>query len=203
MYFYFVSCKNSVERLIMIKAGAIDKGMFLLIKDDPHLVVEREFVNPGKGSAFVRLKLKNLITGQVLKPVMKSQDNVEEVTVIEKPCQYLYVDGDAYHFMDNESYEQFTVPLEGFEDKQNFMIEGETYKVVLWEEKPIDVKLPTKIVYTVTEASEGVKGDTVTKTTKPVKIETGLVVRVPLFIKEGERIMVNTETKEYVERVNN
>ena len=187
----------------MIKAGAIDKGMCLLIKEDPHLVVEREFVNPGKGSAFVRLKLKNLITGQVLKPVMKSQDSVEEVSVIEKPCQYLYVDSEAYHFMDNDSYEQFTVPLEGFEDKQYFMIEGETYKVTLWEDKPIDVKLPTKIVYTVTEASEGVKGDTVTKTTKPVTIETGLVVRVPLFIKEGERIMINTETKEYVERVNN
>ena len=186
----------------MIKAGSIDKGMFLLIKGDPHFVVEREFVNPGKGSAFVRLKLKNLITGQVLKPVMKSQDNTEEVTVVDKPCQYLYVDDDFYHFMDNESYEQFTIPLEGFEDKKDFMIEGEVYKVSLWEEKPIDIKLPAKIVYKVTEASVGVKGDTVTKTTKPVKIETGLTVRVPLFIKEGERIMVNTETKEYVERVN-
>lgn len=186
----------------MIKAGAIDKGMFLLIKNEPHLVVEREFVNPGKGSAFVRLKLKNLITGQVLRETMKTPDNVEEATVNEKTCQYLYADGEAYHFMDNETFEQFTVPYAGFEEKKLFMIEGDAYKVVVWDEKPIDVKVPYKMIYTVTEASEGVKGDTVTKTTKPVTVETGLVVRVPLFIKEGERIMVNTETKEYVERVN-
>ncbi len=186
----------------MIKAGAIDKGMFLLIKNDPHLVVEREFVNPGKGSAFVRLKLKNLITGQSLRETMKTPDNVEEATVTEKNCQYLYSDSEAYHFMDNDTFEQFTVPFQGFEDKKLFMMEGDTYKVVVWDEKPIDVKIPYKMIYTVTEASEGVKGDTVTKTTKPVTIETGLVVRVPLFIKQGEKIMVNTETKEYVERVN-
>lgn len=187
----------------MIKAGAIDKGMFLLIKNEPHSVVEREFVNPGKGSAFVRLKLKNLITGQVLRETMKTPDNVEDAIVTEKGCQYLYADEESYHFMDNETYEQFTVPFIGFEDKKLFMIEADIYKVVMWGEKPIDVKVPSKMVYTVTEASEGVKGDTVTKTTKSVKVETGLVVRVPLFIKEGERIMVNTETREYVERVNN
>ena len=96
----------------MIKAGAIDKGMFLLLKGEPHLVVEREFVSPGKGSAFVRLKLKNLITGQALRETMKSQDNVEEAPVTEKGCQYLYADSEAYHFMDNETYEQFTVPSE-------------------------------------------------------------------------------------------
>ena len=186
----------------MIKAGAIDKGMFLLIKNEPHLVVEREFVNPGKGSAFVRLKLKNLITGQVLRETMKTPDNVEEATVTEKNCQYLYADSESYHFMDNDSFEQFTVPFTGFEEIKFFMMEGDTYKVVIWDEKPIDVKIPYKMIYTVTQASEGVKGDTVTKTTKPVTIETGLVVRVPLFIKEGERIMINTETKEYVERVN-
>jgi len=105
--------------------------------------------------------------------------------------------------MDNDSFEQFTVPFAGFEEKKSFMMEGDTYKVVIWDEKPIDVKIPYKMIYTVTQASEGVKGDTVTKTTKPVTIETGLVVRVPLFIKEGEKIMINTETKEYVERVNN
>jgi len=189
-------------RFDMIKAGAIDKGMFLLIKNEPHLVVEREFVNPGKGSAFARLKLKNLVTGQVLRETMKTQDNVEEATVAEKNCQYLYADSETYHFMDNASFEQFTVPFPGFEEKKFFMIEGDTYKVVIWDEKPIDIKLPPKMVYTVTEASEGVKGDTVTKTTKPVTIETGLVVRVPLFIKEGVKDMVHTETKEYVERVN-
>ena len=186
----------------MIKAGSIDKGMFLLIKEDPYAVVEREFVSPGKGSAFVRLKLKNLITGQVLKQVMKSQEAAEEIEVADKDCQFLYAEEDGYHFMDNESYEQFLIPNEGFEEKRQFMKDGETFRVVFWDDKPIDIKIPYKIVFTVVEAEDGVKGDTVSGATKTVRLETGLDVRVPLFIKRGERVMINTETKEYVERVN-
>lgn len=185
-----------------MKAGAIDKGTCLIIKGDPFLVVEREFVNPGKGSAFVRLKIKNLISGQVLKPVMKTQDTVEEAVVTDRSCQYLYADGDNIHFMDTESFEQFTVPLEEFDDKRLLMKDGETYTVVMWEDKPIDIKIPYKVVYTVTEAQDAVKGDTVTGATKTVTVETGLTVKVPIFIKEGEKILVNTETLEYVERVN-
>lgn len=187
----------------MIKAGAVDKGMCLLHKGSPYLVAEREFVNPGKGSAFVRLKLKNLKTGLVLKETMKSQDNVEEINVEDLPCQYLYADDEHYFFMDNDSYEQFEVSREGMEDKIYFMKEGETYKITMWEHSPIDILIPTKIIYEVTEAEDAVKGDTVTGATKYVKIETGLTVKVPIFIKQNERIMVNTETREYVERVNN
>jgi elongation factor P len=187
----------------MIKAGAIEKGMCLLYKGDPYLVAEREFVNPGKGSAFARLKLKNLMTGQVLKPTLKTQESVEEIIVEDKPCQYLYADADAYYFMDTQTYDQFTVPMEGFEEKKLFMKEGETFPVSLWENKPIDIKLPYKVVYEVTQAEDAIKGDTVTGATKVVTIETGLQVKVPLFIKQGERIMINTETREYVERVNN
>jgi len=186
----------------MIKAGSIDKGMFLLIKDEPYAVAEREFVNPGKGSAFVRLKLKNLKTGLVLKQVVKSHESVEEISVEDKDCQYLYSDDEVFHFMDTETYEQFEIPVEGFEETLYFLKEGETYKIVMWENRPLDIKLPYKMVFTVTEAEEAVKGDTVTGATKPVTIETGLIVRVPLFIKEGEKILVNTETKDYVERVN-
>ncbi len=186
----------------MIKAGQIDKGMCLLIKNDPYLVVEREFVNPGKGSAFVRLKMKNLKTGLVLKQTMKTQDNCEEVNVQTKPCQFLYADAENCHFMDNESYEQFTVPVAGMEEKRLYMKDGETFDVVLWDDKPIDVKIPYKIVFTVTEAENAIKGDTVTGATKTVTVETGLKVRVPIFIKQGEKILVNTETGEYVERIN-
>lgn len=185
-----------------MKAGAIDKGTCLLIKGEPFFVAEREFVNPGKGSAFVRLKIKNLITGQVLKPVMKSQDTVEEAIVTDRDCQYLYADTDSIHFMDAESFEQFTVPVEAFENKRLIMKDGETYNVVMWEDKPIDIKVPYKVVYTVTEAQDAVKGDTVTGATKTVTVETGLTVKVPIFIKQGEKILVNTETLEYVERVN-
>lgn len=186
----------------MIKAGAIDKGMILLINNAPHKVAEREFVNPGKGSAFVRLKLKNLISGQVLKEVKKSQDNVEDIEVIDQNCQFLYSDGESYHFMDLETFEQFAVPFSGLEDKIYFMKEGDSYIVSLWDGKAIDIKIPYKMVFEVTEAPEAVKGDTVTGTSKTVTIETGLQVKAPIFIKLGEKIMINTETREYVERVN-
>lgn len=186
----------------MIKAGAIDKGICILVKNEPYVVVEREFVNPGKGSAFTRIKLKNLMTGQVLKQVLKTQETVEEVEVIDRKSQYLYGDGEGFHFMDAETYEQYIVPIEGFEEKGLLMKEGETYEAVFWEETPIDIKIPYKVVYTVVEAGEGIKGDTVTGATKTVKLETGLEVKVPLFIKEGEKVLINTETKEYVERVN-
>ena len=186
----------------MLKAGAIDKGMCLLHRGDPYLVVEREFVNPGKGSAFVRLKLKNLKTSQVLRETLKSQDGVEEIIVDDLPCQYLYGDEESYHFMDNESYEQFEVPIKGMEDKGLFMKEGETYKISMWDSTPIDIEIPYKVVFEVIETEDAVKGDTVTGATKLVTLETGLAVKVPIFIKQGEKIMVNTETKEYVERVN-
>ena len=186
-----------------MKAGAIDKGMALLIKGSPFIVVERDFVNPGKGSAFVRLKLKSPATGRVLKETMKTQDNVEEILVEDKDCQFLYSDAEAFHFMDTETYDQFEVPMEGFADYKLLMRDGDTYKIIMWEEKPLDIIIPYKVVYKVTEAFEGVKGDTVQGASKLVTIETGLEVKVPIFIKQGERIMVNTETKEYVERVNN
>jgi len=186
----------------MIKAGAIAKGMFLLIKNEPHLVVEREFVNPGKGSAFVRLKLKSLISGQRLQQVIKSQETVEEITVEQKDSQFLYADNENFHFMDLETYEQFTMPLAGQEDKRLFLKEGDTVPISFWDDKPIDILLPYKIVLTVTQAEAGLKGDTVSGATKPVTLETGLVVRVPLFIKTGDRVLINTETREYVERVN-
>ena len=186
----------------MIKAGQIDKGTALLIKGQPFICVEREFVNPGKGSAFVRLKLKSPATGQVLRETMKNQDNAEDITVEDRDCQYLYNDGELFHFMMTETYEQIEVPMSTFEDYQFIMKEGETYRVTFWEHQPLDIQVPTKVVYEVAEAEEAIKGDTVTGATKSVTTETGLVVRVPIFIKQGEKILVNTETKEYLERVN-
>jgi elongation factor P len=186
----------------MVKAGQIAKGACLIWKGQPFMVTEREFVNPGKGSAFVRLKLKNLRSGSVLRETLKSNDSVEEADVFDRDGQYLYADDTSYQFMDSESYEQFIVPREGLEEKVFYMKEGETYRVIMWEATPIDVSVPLKIVLEVTEAEEGVRGDTVTGATKPVRTETGLEVRVPIFIKQGDKILVNTETGDYVERVN-
>jgi elongation factor P len=186
----------------MIKAGAVEKGMCLLMKNDPYLVTEREFVNPGKGSAFVRLKLKGLKNGQTLRETIRTNDTVEEADVYDRHCQFMYSDASGYHFMDNESYEQFIVPREGMEDKQYYLQDGHSYYIVTWEGNPIDIKIPYKITLVVKEAQEALKGDTVTGATKPVVLETGLTVRVPIFIKQGERVMINTESNDYVERVN-
>ena len=186
----------------MIKAGQLSKGVFILVKGEPYEVTEREFVNPGKGSAFVRVKLKNMKSGQVLKQTIKTQDQVEDIEVTEMECQYLFSDGENLHFMNSETYEQFGIPAAVLEDKSQFLKEGETYELVMWEDRPLDIMLPYKVKYTVTQAEEAVKGDTVTGATKTVEVETGLTVKVPLFIKEGDNILVNTETGEYVERVN-
>ncbi len=187
----------------MIKASELSKGMFVLIKNEPHVCVEREYVNPGKGSAFVRLKLKNIKTGAVLRQTNKVQDNMEDVVVEYREVQYLYADAESFVFMDNKTYEQFNVSIEGEKEKQDFLKEGDAYQIVFWENTPIDIKLPTKMVFTVTQAEKAERGDTVSGATKTITCETGLKVKVPLFIKQGDRILVNTETREYQERVNN
>ena len=186
----------------MIKAGAIAKGTYLLEKSEPFVVAEREFVNPGKGSAFVRLKLKNLRSGAVLKVTHKSQDNCEEIDVEEFDAQFLYSDGTSYHFMDSSTFDQFEVPMTAHEDAQYFMLEGETFKVTRWNGETLDIRLPPKKDLIVAEAEEAVKGDTVTGATKYVVTETGLRVKVPIFIKQGEKIRISVETKEYQERIN-
>lgn len=186
----------------MIKAGAIDKGMFLLVKGEPHLVTDREFVKPGKGQAFVRVKLKNVRTGLVQRPTIKSHETVEEIMVEGEKAQFLYADDSSYHFMHMDTYEQYEIPAEGFEEKRTLMKEGDTYEIVQWENTPLEIKIPLKETYEVTQAEDAIKGDTVTGATKIVTVETGLQVKVPIFIKQGDKILVNTESGDYLERVN-
>lgn len=186
----------------MIKAGQIEKGTALLIKGQPFICVEREFVNPGKGSAFVRLKLKSPSTGQVLSETMKSQDNAEDIMVEDVDYQYMYNDGEEFHFMQTETFEQLSVAMTSFPDYQYLMKDGEVYRCTVYNDEILDIQIPPKVVFLVAEAEEAIKGDTVQGATKYVVTETGLKVKVPIFIKQGEKIRVNTETKEYLERVN-
>ena len=186
----------------MIKAGQIDKGTALLIKGQPFICVEREFVNPGKGSAFVRLKLKSPSTGQVLQETIKSQDSVEDINVEMVDYQYMYNDGENFHMMNVDSYDQIEVPMANFEGYELLMKDGETFRCTVYNDEILDIQIPSKVVYLVAEAEEAIKGDTVQGATKFVTTETGLRVRVPIFIKQGEKIRVNTETREYLERVN-
>jgi elongation factor P len=186
----------------MIKAGQIERGTALLIKGKPFVCIDREFVNPGKGSAFVRLKLRNPGSGQILAETMKTQDNAEEITVDDRDCQYLYNDGENFHLMMTDTYDQIEVPMSTFPDYELLLKDGETYRCTFWETELLDLQLPPKVVYLVEDAEEAVKGDTVQGATKYVTTECGLKVKCPIFIKKGEKIRVNTETKEYIERVN-
>jgi elongation factor P len=186
----------------MIRGGDIVKGSCLLQKGQPYLVVEREFHNPGKGTAVARIKMKSIKDGSVLSLTIPTQQEVEDAQVDIHTCQYQYADQDNYHFMDNENYEQYEVSIADNPDKKFYLKDGDVYELTIWEGKVIDIKIPYKVVFEVAESENYVKGDTVSGATKPVVTETGLTVRVPLFIKQGEKIMVNTETNEYVERVN-
>jgi elongation factor P len=186
----------------MIRGGDIHKGTCLLQKGQPYIVVEREFVNPGKGSAFARVKMKSIKDGSVLTQTIMTQSEVEDAVVDAHACQYQYADSDNYHFMDNDTFDQYEIPVTDMEDKRYYLQENESYELTIWEGRVIDIKIPYKVVFTVAQSENYVKGDTVSGATKPIITETGLTVRVPLFIKQGERIMVNTETNDYVERVN-
>ena len=186
----------------MIRGGDISKGSCLLHNGQPYLVVEREFHIPGKGTAIVRVKMKSLKDGTVLTLTIPTQQEVEDAQVEYHTCQFQYADTENYHFMDNESYEQYEVPIASHEETKYYLMEGHNYELVFWEGSVIDIRIPYKMVFTVAESENYIKGDTVSGATKPVVTETGLTVRVPLFIKQGEKIRVNTETREYVERVN-
>jgi elongation factor P len=133
---------------------------------------------------------------------MKSPEQVEEAEVTERDAQFLYADDEAYHFMDTETFEQFEIQREGMEDRGRYMREGDSYTLQFFEGRAIDIEIPYKLVYEVVESPEAVRGDTVSGATKTVTLETGLQVKVPIFIKTGDKVRVNTESGEYVERVN-
>lgn len=184
----------------MIKAGSIVKGMYLNWRGEPTLVVDKEFFNPGKGAAVVRLKLKGLTSGNVVREVLKTDEQVEEITVENRPAQFLYADGNQYVFINPHTYEQYEVEASIVEDYQGLIKEGNEYQLALYQGRVVGLKLPKKMVFEVVETENAVKGDTVTGATKPAKLDTGLAIKVPLFVKKGDRIVVNTETKEYVSR---
>ncbi|UER67408.1 elongation factor P [Borrelia sp. BU AG58] len=187
-----------------VKSGKIEKGSFLLLKGVPHVVLEREFSKIGRGGSIIRLKLKNLKNKSVIREALKGTDTVEEIEVLEVKSQYLYKEGGDLIFMDLETYEQFSVNLgevSNLEDKIVFLKEAEVYSLVKWEDEVIDIKLPPKIAFEVVEAEVAARSDTVTNAMKNVTLNAGFVVKAPIFINVGDKILVNSETREYAERV--
>lgn len=183
-----------------IRANQMKTGMFVLYKGAPHAVVKCEFYFPGKGSAFARTKLKNVKTGNVYEYTFKSSDMVETVEVDTVELQYLYQDGESYNFMNPRSYDQFEIPRSIFEGKEKYLLPEMKMFFNFYEEEVMGVRFPLKVAVKVIEASEASAGNTVNAPKKPVTIETGVEVLVPLFVKEGEMIIVDTETGEYVSR---
>lgn len=174
--------------------------MCIIFNDEPYVVVEKTFVSPGKGSAFFRTKLKSLKTKNILEFTFKSGERIEEASLQSVEFQYLYNDGNNFTFMNPRTYEQIIVPEEMLGNFKNFVKEADLYQFYMLDGEPISVRAPQKVTLKVIEAENAVKGNTVSGATKPVKVETGYELQVPLFVKEGDTIIINTETGEYVER---
>ncbi|MCL5090940.1 MAG: elongation factor P [Patescibacteria group bacterium] len=184
-----------------ITTNDLKKGVCIINADAPHLVVEKTFVSPGKGSAFCRTKLKNLKSGNVIEFTYKSGEKIEEAPVEVKELQYLYRDNDDLSFINPRTYEQITLKLDMVGDLISLMKEGEIYQVYLLDNQAISLRPPLKVRLKVTHSEAGARGNTVTGATKEVEVETGYKLQVPLFIKEGDTISINVESKQYVERV--
>jgi elongation factor P len=183
-----------------ITTADFKKGMVIEFKNEPHQIVEFQHVNPGKGSAFVRTRLKALKTGRVQEFTYKSGESVTEIPAETKEMQYLYEEGDKYIFMDNFSYEQFGVSRMLLEDFLPYMKANDTYQMLVHEDEVIGIRFPKKVRLKVIEADEGSKGNTATGATKTVKVETGIMITVPLFIREGDVIAIDPENGSYQER---
>jgi len=186
----------------MIKAGNISKGMYIMYKDQPHYVLKTQFVSPGKGSAFTKIKLRDMRNGANLEFNFKSHDSVEELEVETKEMQFLYHDGDEIVFMDPRTYEQLNVPHRILDDKALMLTADIKVYLTIYDERVIGVILPPKVKMAVAEAQDAVAGDRQNAGKKPVVMESGLQVQAPLFIKTGDLLLIDTETAEYVSRVN-
>jgi len=175
-------------------------GLKIILDGDPYNIVENEFVKPGKGQAFNRARVRNLKTGRTLERTFRSGETVEAADIFELNVQYLYNDGEFWHFMDPTSFEQYAADANAITDSKDWLKEQYTYTVTLWNGTPLLVTPPNFVNLTVVETDPGVRGDTSGGGGKPATLETGAVVRVPLFIEIGEVLRVDTRSASYVER---
>lgn len=176
-------------------------GLKIIMDNDPCVIVENEFVKPGKGQAFSRVRLRNLKTGKTVDKTFKSGESVEAADVMETDMQYLYGDGEFCHFMVSDTFEQYAADNKAVGDAIDWISDGDICQVTLWNNSPIVVAAPNFVELEIVETDPGVKGDTASGGGKPATLTTGAVVRVPLFIDQGDVIKVDTRIREYVSRV--
>lgn len=186
----------------MISASEFRKGTKFIYEKEPYMVVDFTHVKPGKGGAFVRTKMKNLLTNLTREETFRVEEKFEQPDLEYKEVQYLYSDSGSYCFMDKETFEQFFLSEEQVEDVKAFLKEQENYTIVYFNEKPISVNPPIFVILKITETPPGIRGNTAQGgATKKATLETGFVIQVPLFVNEGDLIKVDTRTGEYSERV--
>lgn len=183
-----------------ISTSQFKRGMYIIFQNGPYMIVDISFVSPGKGSAFYKVKLKNLYTSRVVEYTYKSGEKVEEVIVDTNEAEYSYFDGSSYVFIEPRTFEQYMVPIEIVADGKVYLKEGLLYRIKYYEDKAVGIALPKTVAFKVTETENSIKGNTVTNASKMAIMDTGLKVQVPLFINKGEEIIVNTETGQYLSR---
>jgi len=185
----------------MYQTSDIRKGLKIEMDGAPWIVVEFQFVKPGKGQAFTRTKLKNLLTGNVVDRTYKTGETLEPADVEEKVMQYLYTDGELFHFMDTSDFSQVGIPEDNLGDATNWLIEEMEVTVLFYKSRPVSLDVPNFVELEITYCEPGVRGNTATGATKPATLSTGAIVNVPLFVEQGTVIKVDTRTGEYVGRV--
>lgn len=184
----------------MFGLNEIKTGKVVRVGEEPYLVLRADHHKMGRGGAVLKVKLRNLISGHILDKTWQGNEKVEEALTEKKKADYLYKDEREIYLMDNESYEQFGLPLEQIGERQKFLKEGMAVDVLYFEDRPVAINLPVKVDLKVKSAPPGVKGNSAGSVTKTVELETGATVNVPMFIEESDIIRINTETGEYVER---
>ncbi len=177
------------------------RGLKIEYKGEPYEIAEFQHVKPGKGAAFVKTRMRNLLTGNILDINFRSGDKFEKPDLEEREMQFLYFDNDGCWFMDNQTYDQVSISRESLGEKTGYLQEGVNVTILFYRGKAIDIELPNFVELRIVETEPGVRGDTVSGGSKPAKLETGVVVNVPLFISRGDVVKIDTRTGEYVERV--
>ncbi len=175
-------------------------GLKIMLDGEPCTIVENEFVRPGKGQAFARARIRYLLSGRVVERTFKNNESVDAADVMDQDMEYLYADGEFWHFMDPSSFEQVAADAKAVGDNAKWLIEQDSCMVTLWNGNPISVTPPNQVNVEVIETDPGLKGDTSSGGNKPATVNTGAVVNVPLFVQIGEKIKVDTRTGDYVSR---
>jgi len=185
----------------MYEAADLRKGLKIEIEGEPYTVVDFDFVKPGKGQALYKCKLKNLITGSQFDRTFRSVDRFVPANLEEQEMEFLYQEGEQYCFMNTSTYEQIHMDKEQVGQAKNYLLNNLTVNVLLFRDRPIAINLPIFVDLKVVQAEPGIKGDTASGASKPVTLETGYVIQVPLFVEEGEKLRLDTRTGQYVSRV--